>query len=90
MKKPSTIIWLFSVFPGNTLKWLPFSENYEGSYVIFIINKINELANKKKTVGLTDEEVILQKELRKQYLALFKEGLKQQLEAIEVVDEPKH
>ena len=55
-----------------------------------LINKINELANKKKTVGLTDEEVILQKELRKQYLALFKEGLKQQLEAIEVVDEPKH
>ena len=55
-----------------------------------LINKINELANKKKTVGLTDEEVILQKELRKQYLALFKEGLKQQLEAIEIVDEPKH
>lgn len=55
-----------------------------------LINKINELANKKKTVGLTEEEITLQKELRKQYLALFKEGLKQQLEAIEIVDEPKH
>ena len=55
-----------------------------------LINKINELANKKKTIGLTDEEIALQKELRKQYLALFKEGLKQQLEAIEIVDEPKH
>ena len=55
-----------------------------------LINKINELANKKKTVGLTEEEITLQKELRKQYLALFKEGLKQQLEAIEMVDEPKH
>ena len=55
-----------------------------------LINKINELANKKKTVGLTEEEITLQKELRKQYLALFKEGLKQQLESIEIVDEPKH
>ena len=55
-----------------------------------LINKINELAKKKKTVGLTEEEITLQKELRKQYLALFKEGLKQQLEAIEIVDEPKH
>jgi uncharacterized protein YnzC (UPF0291/DUF896 family) len=55
-----------------------------------LINKINELANKKKTVGLTEEEIELQKELRKQYLALFKEGFKQQLDAIEIVDEPKH
>ena len=42
MKKPSTTIWLFSVLPGNTLKQLPYSENYEGSYVIFVINKISE------------------------------------------------
>ena len=55
-----------------------------------LINKINELAKKKKTVGLTEEEIELQKELRKQYLALFKEGFKQQLDAIEIVDEPKH
>lgn len=55
-----------------------------------LINKINELAKKKKTVGLTEEEIELQKKLRKEYLALFKEGLKQQLESIEIVDEPKH
>ena len=55
-----------------------------------LIDRINELAKKKKTVGLTEEEMELQKELRKEYLALFKEGLKQQLEAIEIVDEPKH
>ena len=55
-----------------------------------LIDKINELAKKKKTVGLTEEEMELQKELRKEYLALFKEGLKQQLESIEIVDEPKH
>lgn len=55
-----------------------------------LINKINELAHKKKTTGLTEEEIELQKELRKEYLKLFKEGLKQQLESIEIVDEPKH
>lgn len=55
-----------------------------------LIDRINELAKKKKTVGLTEEEIELQKELRKEYLALFKEGLKQQLESIEIVDEPKH
>jgi uncharacterized protein YnzC (UPF0291/DUF896 family) len=55
-----------------------------------LIDRINELAKKKKTVGLTEEEMELQKELRKEYLALFKEGLKQQLESIEIVDEPKH
>ena len=55
-----------------------------------LIDRINELAYKKKTVGLTEEEIELQKELRKKYLALFKEGLKQQLESIEIVDEPKH
>ena len=55
-----------------------------------LIDRINELAKKKKTVGLTEEEMELQKELRKEYLALFKEGLKQQLESIEIIDEPKH
>ena len=55
-----------------------------------LIDRINELAKKKKTVGLTEEEMELQKELRKEYLAFFKEGLKQQLESIEIVDEPKH
>ena len=55
-----------------------------------LIDRINELAKKKKTEGLTEEEIELQKELRKEYLALFKEGLKQQLESIEIVDEPKH
>ena len=55
-----------------------------------LIDRINELAHKKKTVGLTDEELKLQKELRKEYLSLFKEGLKQQLDSIEIIDEPKH
>lgn len=55
-----------------------------------LIDKINELANKKKTVGLTEEEKLLQQKLRKEYLELFREGFKQQLEAIEFVDDNKH
>ena len=55
-----------------------------------LIDKINELANKQKTVGLTDEEKSLQQELRKEYIRLFREGFKQQLEAIEIVDGDKH
>ena len=55
-----------------------------------LIDKINELARKQKTVGLTDEEKELQAELRKEYLRLFREGFKQQLESIEIVDGEKH
>ena len=33
-----------------------------------MINEINELARKSKTVGLTDEEKVRQQELRQAYL----------------------
>lgn len=52
-----------------------------------LINRINELAKKKKNEGLTPEEIVEQKSLRKQYLKLFKAGFKQQVESIKVVDE---
>ena len=55
-----------------------------------LIDKINELAHKQKTVGLTDEEKKLQQELRQEYIKLFRAGFKQQLEAIEIVDGEKH
>ena len=55
-----------------------------------LIDKINELARKQKSVGLTDEEKKLQAELRQEYLRLFREGFKQQLDAIEIVDNDKH
>ena len=55
-----------------------------------LIDKINELAHKQKTVGLTDEEKELQQKLRKEYIELFRAGFKQQLEAIEIVDNDKH
>jgi uncharacterized protein YnzC (UPF0291/DUF896 family) len=51
-----------------------------------LIDKINELARKQKTVGLTEDEKKLQAELRQEYLKLFREGFKQQLDAIEIVD----
>lgn len=43
------------------------------------VARINELARKKKTVGLTASELQEQAELRAQYLKDFREGFKQQL-----------
>ncbi len=48
-----------------------------------LIDRINELARKKT---LTPEEKAEQIELRKQYVKLFKEGFRQQLESIRVID----
>lgn len=51
-----------------------------------IINRINELAKKKKTVGLTDEELTEQTKLRRIYIDNIKIQLKNNLENIELVD----
>ena len=51
-----------------------------------LIDRINELARKKKTVGLTDKELQEQKELRNIYLAEFRKGFTSQLSNIKVVD----
>lgn len=52
-----------------------------------LIQRINYLANKSKKEGLTEEEKLEQIELRKEYLKLFREGFKQQLDSIKVVKE---
>ncbi len=44
------------------------------------VARINELARKKKTTGLTETEIQEQAELRAQYLKDFREGFRQQLE----------
>jgi len=44
------------------------------------VARINELARKKKTVGLTDAEMKEQAELRAEYLRDFREGFRQQLD----------
>ena len=46
------------------------------------IERINELARKKKTVGLTEAEVEEQQRLRRAYLDEFKENLKATLDQV--------
>ena len=46
------------------------------------VARINELARKKKTVGLTEGELKEQAELRAEYLKNFREGFKQQLSEV--------
>ena len=52
-----------------------------------MIDRINELAKKKKAEGLTEEEIGEQKMLYRAYIDAFKANLKSQLENIELVDE---
>jgi uncharacterized protein YnzC (UPF0291/DUF896 family) len=51
------------------------------------INRINELARKAKTQGLTDEEIDERNELRQAYIQAFRGSLKVQLDSIKFVDE---
>ena len=48
------------------------------------IDRINTLAHKAKSVGLTEEEQKDQAELRKEYLAAVRQNLKAQLNNIDV------
>ena len=50
------------------------------------INRINELAKKQKTVGLTEEEKQEQFALRREYIDAFKQSLVSQLENTYIVE----
>jgi len=50
------------------------------------MNRINELARKSKETDLTAEEKKEQKTLRDEYISVFRENFKAQLESIEIVD----
>ena len=50
------------------------------------IERINELARKKKTEGLTEAEKVEQAELRQAYLSGVKSSLRPHVESIKVVD----
>lgn len=50
------------------------------------INRINELARKQKSVGLTDEEKAEQYKLRKEYIDAFRQSLVGQLENTYIVE----
>ena len=51
------------------------------------IERINELARKKKTVGLTPSEQEEQHVLRQEYLKAFRGGMRNHIEGLKVVDE---
>lgn len=51
------------------------------------IKRINELARKAKTTGLTDEELEERNELRKRYLETFRSNVRNQLDNIRYVED---
>lgn len=51
------------------------------------IDRINELARKAKSEGLTPEETAERDELRKEYIEAYRASLRSQLESIRVVDD---
>lgn len=53
-----------------------------------MIARINELARKKKTTGLTESELAEQAKLRREYLDNIREQVIGMLDNIEVVDNP--
>ncbi len=50
------------------------------------LQRLNELAKKKKTDGLTPDETKEQQNLREAYLEAFRSGMKQTIENLTVVD----
>lgn len=50
------------------------------------MDRINALARKAKQCSLSEEEIVEQASLRKEYIAAFRESFIQQLENIEIVD----
>ncbi len=51
-----------------------------------IVPRINELAHKAKTEGLTELEKVERAELRKKYVARFRDNFKKQIELMKVYD----
>lgn len=51
-----------------------------------LINRINELYHKKKSVGLTDEEEKERQQLHKKFIANFRAGFKQDVENLVIID----
>lgn len=50
------------------------------------IDRINELARKSKSEGLTPDEVVEQAELRQEFLTEIRRDVRSNLEKIEIVD----
>ena len=52
-----------------------------------LIKRINELANKSKTIGLDELEKEEQQKLRQEYISVFRGNMKNTLLNVKVVDE---
>ncbi|WP_235070001.1 DUF896 domain-containing protein [Turicibacter sp. TJ11] len=50
------------------------------------LNRLNELAKKKKLGTITDEELKEQQVLREEYLMTFRESMKNTIENVKVID----
>ncbi len=55
-----------------------------------MVARINELARKQKSDGLSEEETAERAKLRELYLANFRSNFRTQLNTIEVVDNDEH
>jgi uncharacterized protein YnzC (UPF0291/DUF896 family) len=65
------------------------AEREEGGFFMLSkekLNRINELARKKKATGLTQAEEKEQQLLRQEYLTAFRGGMKHHIEGMKVVD----
>ncbi len=51
-----------------------------------VVSRINELAHKAKTQGLTEEEKAEQATLRQEYIRAYRENLRSTLENIRIVE----
>lgn len=51
------------------------------------IDRINELYKKQKSVGLTEQEIKEQEQLRKEYIELFKRNFRQTMDSVKVQNE---
>ena len=51
------------------------------------IDRINELARKKKTEGLTGEEKVEQAKLREEYIEGYRRSFRHHIEGLKIVDE---
>lgn len=51
-----------------------------------LINEINRLARKKRTISLTDSELATQQEYYKEYLSYIRAQVKQKLDTVKIID----
>ena len=50
------------------------------------LDRINQLANKSKTIGLTEEEAKEQSALRREYLETFRSSMFNTLKSVKIID----